>query len=83
MNIRESPRRLIADWDGAFRKIGGFLSHGKRDLADYFKQRFIDGFEGGAIDFHYCGKMSVLRSITRNRALTNFRLPSGSDSNPS
>jgi hypothetical protein len=59
---------LVADWGGTFGKTGGFLSHSKWDLTDYSKQRFIDGSRGGAIDFHYSGKMSVLRSIPRDHA---------------
>jgi hypothetical protein len=59
---------LVADWGGTFGKTGGFLSHSKWDLADYSKQRFIDGSSGGAISFHYSGKMSVLRSVPRAHA---------------
>jgi hypothetical protein len=59
---------LVADWGGTFGKTGGFLSHSKWDLADYSKQRFIEGGRGGAIDFHYSGKMSALRSVPRDHA---------------
>jgi len=54
---------LVADWGGTFGKTGGFMSHSKWDLADYSKQRFIEGSKGGAINFHYSGKMSGLRSV--------------------
>jgi hypothetical protein len=59
---------LVADWGGTFGKTGGFMSHSKWDLADYSKQRFIDGSSGGSISFHYSGKMSVLRSVPRDHA---------------
>jgi hypothetical protein len=59
---------LVADWGGTFGKTGGFLSHSKWDLADYSKQRFIDGSGGASISFHYSGKMSVLRSVPRAHA---------------
>lgn len=59
---------LVADWGGTFGKTGGFLSHSKWDLADYSKQRFIDGTKGGSISFHYSGKMSGLRSIPVDHA---------------
>lgn len=59
---------LVADWGGTFGKTGGFLSHSKWDLADYSKQRFIDGSSGASISFHYSGKMSVLRSVPRAHA---------------
>jgi hypothetical protein len=59
---------LVADWGGTFGKTGGFLSHSKWDLADYSKQRFIDGAKGGSISFHYSGKMSALRSIPVDHA---------------
>ncbi len=54
---------LVADWGGTFGKTGGFMSHSKWDLADYSKQRFLEGSKGGAVNFHYSGKMSVLRSV--------------------
>jgi hypothetical protein len=54
---------LVADWGGTLGKTGGFMSHSKWDLADYSKQRFIDGARGNSVSFHYSGKMSVLRSI--------------------
>ncbi|MGH9753897.1 MAG: hypothetical protein ACREA2_14045 [Blastocatellia bacterium] len=59
---------LVADWGGTFGKTGGFMSHSKWDLADYSKQRFIEGSKGGAVNFHYSGKMSALRSIPRDHA---------------
>lgn len=59
---------LVADWGGTFGKTGGFLSHSKWDLADYSKQRFIDGTKSGSISFHYSGKMSSLRSIPVDHA---------------
>ncbi|HEV2663497.1 MAG TPA: hypothetical protein VG324_01215 [Blastocatellia bacterium] len=59
---------LVADWGGTFGKTGGFLSHSKWDLADYSKQRFIEGSKGGAINFHYSGKMSGLRSVPIDHA---------------
>src|SRR5262245_23309468 len=59
---------LVADWGGTFGKTGGFLSKSKWDLADYSKQRFIDGSKGGAINFHYSGKMGVMRSIPIDHA---------------
>jgi hypothetical protein len=59
---------LVADWGGTFGKTGGFLSHSKWDLADYSKQRFIDGTKSGSISFHYSGKMSALRSIQIDHA---------------
>ena len=59
---------LVADWGGTFGKTGGFLSHTKWDLADYSKQRFIDGAKGGAVNFHYSGKMSALRSVPSDHA---------------
>jgi hypothetical protein len=59
---------LVADWGGTFGKNGGFLSHSKWDLADYSKQRFIEGARGGAVNFHYSGKMSALRSVPSDHA---------------
>ena len=59
---------LVADWGGTFGKTGGFLSHSKWDLADYSKQRFIEGSKGSAINFHYSGKMSALHSVPRDHA---------------
>jgi hypothetical protein len=59
---------LVADWGGTFGKTGGFMSHSKWDLADYSKQRFIEGSSGGSISFHYSGKMSVLHSVPRAHA---------------
>lgn len=59
---------LVADWGGTFGKTGGFLSHSKWDLADYSKQRFIEGSRSGAISFHYSGKMSALRSVPSDHA---------------
>jgi hypothetical protein len=59
---------LVADWGGTFGKTGGFLSHSKWDLADYSKQRFVQGSKGGAVNFHYSGKMSGLRSVPRDHA---------------
>jgi hypothetical protein len=59
---------LVADWGGTFGKTGGFLSHSKWDLADYSKQRFIEGSKGSAINFHYSGKMSALRSVPQDHA---------------
>jgi hypothetical protein len=59
---------LVADWGGTFGKTGGFLSHSKWDLADYSKQRFIEGSSGGAINFHYSGKMSAMHSVPRAHA---------------
>jgi hypothetical protein len=59
---------LVADWGGTFGKTGGFMSHSKWDLADYSKQRFIDGTKSGSISFHYSGKMSGLRSIPVDHA---------------
>jgi hypothetical protein len=59
---------LVADWGGTFGKTGGFLSHSKWDLADYSKQRFIEGSKGGAINFHYSGKMSAMHSVPRDHA---------------
>ncbi|MBL8189069.1 MAG: hypothetical protein JNK38_13750 [Acidobacteria bacterium] len=49
---------LVADWGGAFGKMGGFMSHTKWDLADYQKQAFLDGVSGGQLKLHYSGKMS-------------------------
>jgi hypothetical protein len=59
---------LVADWGGTFGKTGGFLSHSKWDLADYSKQRFIEGSRSGAVNFHYSGKMSALRSVPSDHA---------------
>ncbi len=59
---------LVADWGGTFGKTGGFISHSKWDLADYSKQQFIEGARGGAVNFHYSGKMSALRSIPHEHA---------------
>jgi len=59
---------LVADWGGTFGKTGGFLSHSKWDLADYSKQRFIEGSKGGAVNFHYSGKMSAMHSVPRDHA---------------
>jgi hypothetical protein len=59
---------LVADWGGTFGKTGGFLSHSKWDLADYSKQRFIEGSKGGAVNFHYSGKMSAMHSVPREHA---------------
>ncbi len=49
---------LVADWGGAFGKMGSFMSHTKWDLADYQKQAFLDGISGSQIKLHYSGKMS-------------------------
>jgi hypothetical protein len=59
---------LVADWGGTLGKTGGFMSHSKWDLADYSKQQFISGAKGNAVNFHYSGKMSVLRSVPREHA---------------
>jgi hypothetical protein len=59
---------LVADWGGTFGKTGGFMSHSKWDLADYSKQRFIEGSRGSEIAFHYSGKMSAMRSVPRDHA---------------
>jgi hypothetical protein len=59
---------LVADWGGTFGKTGGFMSHTKWDLADYSKQQFLDGVKGNAVNFHYSGKMSALRSIPLEHA---------------
>ena len=59
---------LVADWGGTFGKTGGFMSHSKWDLADYSKQRFIEGSKGGAINFHYSGKMNSLHSVPQDHA---------------
>jgi hypothetical protein len=59
---------LVADWGGTFGKTGGFMSHTKWDLADYSKQRFLDGVKGNTVNFHYSGKMSGLRSIPLEHA---------------
>jgi len=49
---------LVADWGGAFGKMGNFMSHTKWDLADYQKQAFLDGVSKGQLKLHYSGKMS-------------------------
>jgi hypothetical protein len=60
---------LVADWGGTFGKTGGFTSHSKWDPADYSKQAFLDGASGGAIKFHYSGKMgSSLKNMNREHA---------------
>lgn len=56
---------LVADWGGTLGKMGGIMSHSKWDLADYSKQQFLEGSKSGSVNFHYSGKMSVLRSIPR------------------
>lgn len=60
---------LVADWGGAFGKMGGFTSHTKWDLDDYTKQAFLDGTSGGQLKLHYSGKMSSsLKSIPMEHA---------------
>jgi len=59
---------LVADWGGTFGKTGGFMSHTKWDLADYSKQRFIQGSKGSEINFHYSGKMNAMRSVPTEHA---------------
>lgn len=60
---------LVADWGGAFGKMGGFMSHTKWDLADYQKQAFLDGVSGGQLKLHYSGKMSSnMKSVPMEHA---------------
>ncbi len=60
---------LVADWGGAFGKMGNFMSHTKWDLADYQKQAFLDGVSKGQLKLHYSGKMSsTLKTVPLEHA---------------
>jgi len=53
----------VADWGGSFGKTGSVFSHTKWDLADFRKQRFIDGTGGRTLKLHYSGKMSGVANV--------------------